>query len=586
MIKNKKILSVILARGGSKGIPKKNIIKINNHPLISYSIAAAKNSKYIDKIIVSSDSKEIINTSLKYGIDGFINRPKNLSTDKTTSVDALFHSVIAAEKLFDTKFDYIIELPCVSPLRDHKDVDFALNKLNELRTHSVVSYVDTGEKHPIRLKRIKNNKISNFCKEYPEASWGSRRQDFEPSYIRNGAIYAMTRECILKKKSRWGSKSYPYIMPDFKSVNIDTKFDLLLSELLIKNGFCRNKPLIKKKIIKKINNKKNKILITTTTSFLESFKEDLINKYDCIFAEGIEKNKLIKILKDIDGWICNPSPNYKIDKIVLKNAKKLKAIFTPSTGSTHIDKKYLNKRKIYLFTIQKNNELQRIKASSEFTFGLLLSSFRNLVQGAKVVQSGNWRNQEDKIRGNELYKKKIGIIGFGRIGQNIYKYAKSFGMEIKAYDPFKLTKLRKFKILSNLNYLLKNSDVVTVCVHLNNKTKKMCNKLFFNKMKKGSIFINTSRGEVIDEISLIKALKSKKIKSAAVDVIQGEQNEDISNNKLILYSKENDNLIITPHMAGLTYESEKLAAKIILAKVDKFFALKNNLKKKFNFNEN
>ena len=89
-----------------KEYQKKNIIKINNHPLISYSIAAAKNSKYIDKIIVSSDSKEIINTSLKYGIDGFINRPKNLSTDKTTSVDALFHSVIAAEKLFDTKFSF------------------------------------------------------------------------------------------------------------------------------------------------------------------------------------------------------------------------------------------------------------------------------------------------------------------------------------------------------------------------------------------------------------------------------------------------------------------------------------------------
>ena len=98
------------------------------------------------------------------------------------------------------KFDFVIELPCVSPLRDHIDVDSALNKLFNSKLDSVISYVDTGEKHPIRLKRISNNKVTNFCNEYPEPSWGSRRQDFEPSYIRNGAIYSMSRNCILNKK--------------------------------------------------------------------------------------------------------------------------------------------------------------------------------------------------------------------------------------------------------------------------------------------------------------------------------------------------------------------------------------------------
>ena len=210
MIGKKKILAVILARGGSKGIPKKNIVLVNHHPLISYSITAAKNSKYIDKIVVSSDSNEIINKSLSYGIDNFVKRPKFLASDKATSVDALHHAVIESEKIFDKKFDYIIELPCVSPLRDHYDVNAVIEKLHKSNLDSVISYVDTGEKHPIRLKRIKNNLVSNFCKEYPEASWGSRRQDFEPSYIRNGAIYSMTRHCILKLKSRWGKKSFPY----------------------------------------------------------------------------------------------------------------------------------------------------------------------------------------------------------------------------------------------------------------------------------------------------------------------------------------------------------------------------------------
>ena len=577
MIGKKKILSVILARGGSKGIPKKNIVKINHHPLISYSITAANNTKVIDKLVVSSDSDEIIRSSFKYGIDASIKRPKNLASDKATSVDALYHAVIKSEKIFNTKFDYIIELPCVSPLRDSDDVNFALKKLATSNVDSVISYVDTGEKHPIRLKKIVKNKIRNFCKENFEASWGSRRQDFEPSYIRNGAIYSMTRDCILNKKSRWGSKSFPMIMPDIKSINIDTKHDLLIAKLLITNGYCKNKPKTKKNITHKFSNHKNKILVTTTTSFLDNFKKDLIQKYDCIFAEGIEKKHIKQILSDADAWICSPSPNYKIDKKVLFKAKKLKAIFTPSTGSTHLDKKYLRKKKIQLFTIQQNNELKKIKASSEFTFGLALSSFKNLVQGTEVVKSGNWRDQEDCIRGNQIYQKTIGIIGFGRIGENIFKYSKAFGMKVIVYDPFKIRKLNKLKIFHNLNNLLKKADVVIICVHLNNKTRLMCDDTFFKKMKKNSIFVNTSRGEIVNENSLIKALNSKKIKSAAVDVIQGEQKSDLSKNKLVQYSKINNNLIITPHMAGLTYESEKLAANITFQNLNKFFKGRNNL---------
>ncbi len=210
---------------------------------------------------------------------------------------------------------------------------------------------------------------------------------------------------------------------------------------------------------------------------------------------------------------------------------------------------------------------------------MLLSSFRNLVQGTKIVESGNWRNYEDLIRGNELYKKSLGIIGFGRIGKNIYKYAKSFDMIVKAYDPNKKKLLKKLNIFSELNSLLKNSDAIIVCVHLNKKTKELCNDSFFKKMKKNSIFVNTSRGEIVKETSLIKALKTGIIKSAAVDVIQGEQKKDITKNKLFIYSKKNKNLTITPHMAGLTYESEKLAAKITLSNVDSFFSLKKNFQR-------
>ena len=125
---------------------------------------------------------------------------------------------------------------------------------------SVISYVNTGEKHPTRLKRIKSNKVTNFCKDYPEPDIGSRRQDFEPCYIRNGAIYSMTRNTLIKKNSRNGKKSIPYIMSDEKSINIDTKFDFEIAKMLIENGRCNNFPHKFFNYKKKFNQKKIRII--------------------------------------------------------------------------------------------------------------------------------------------------------------------------------------------------------------------------------------------------------------------------------------------------------------------------------------
>ena len=345
-MKNKKnFLCIILARGGSKSIPRKNIYPINNHPLISYTISAALNSRFIKNVIVSTDDKKIAKISKEYGALVPFLRPKNLAKDKTLSVDALRHSVIECEKIFETKFDYVIELPCVSPFRDETDIDGALELLLKSKKDSVISYVNTGEKHPIRLKRITGNKVKDFCREYPEPKKGSRRQDFEPSYIRNGAIYAMRRDCIIKQKSRQGKNSLPFIMNENKSINIDNKFDLLTAKLLIEKGYCTNVP---KKIDKKVlfykKNFKKKILITTPLHFLKEIKNQLTKKYDCIITKTQDQNKIKSLVKYVDCWFCSPCPAYLINEDILKFAQNLKLIVTPSTGSNHIDKDFCKKK--------------------------------------------------------------------------------------------------------------------------------------------------------------------------------------------------------------------------------------------------
>ena len=226
------ILGVIQARGGSKGIPKKNIKDINGKPLISYTITEALKTAIFNHFIVSSDDKNILDVSERFGSYPLM-RPENLAGDEVLSVDSLHWAILECEKKFNIKYDYIVELPCVCPLRKDIHILEAVTKLIETGADSVISVVQVTDKHPVRMKRIVNDQIKDFCKEFPEGDAG-RRQDLESCYLRNGGIYSMKRNTLINEITRHGRDSRPYIMDDIHSVNIDSIIDLKLAEALIK----------------------------------------------------------------------------------------------------------------------------------------------------------------------------------------------------------------------------------------------------------------------------------------------------------------------------------------------------------------
>ena len=230
-----KVLGVTLARGGSKGIPKKNIKLINGIPLIAYTIEAALKSNIFTNYVVSTDSKEIAEVAKKYGAEVPFMRPTELARDHIWSRDALKHAVLECERIYGIKYNYVFELPCVAPLRKDVHIQEAFRKLVKINCDSVTSFCQVHDKHPVRMKRIEGGEIKDFCKEFPEGE-GSRRLDLEPCYIRNGAIFAMTRDCIVKEFSRHGKDCRPYIMEELESVNIDTIVDFKLAELLLKEN--------------------------------------------------------------------------------------------------------------------------------------------------------------------------------------------------------------------------------------------------------------------------------------------------------------------------------------------------------------
>ena len=227
-----KVLGVTLARGGSKGIPMKNIIDVCGKPLIAHTIHSALNSNIFTNFIVSTDSEEIAKVSKTFGAEVPFMRPDELALDHVWSRDALKHAVIAAESHYNITYDYVIELPCVSPMRSSIHIKEAFSLLERSGVDSVTSVCQMADKHPVRMKRIVDGYLKDFCAEYPEGE-GSRRQDLEPCYIRNGAIYAMTRDCIVEKFSRHGSGSLAYIMDEEVSVNIDTFTDLVVARTLM-----------------------------------------------------------------------------------------------------------------------------------------------------------------------------------------------------------------------------------------------------------------------------------------------------------------------------------------------------------------
>lgn len=221
MYKDKKILAIIPARGGSKGIPKKNIIDLLGKPLLYYSIKSAKKSKYIDKVIVSTNDLEIAEVAKKLGTDVPFLRPEDISGDKSKSIDAFIHAIKELEKL-EEKYDYVLLLQNTSPLRQSWHIDEAIEKLIESGERSLVSVSEVTE-HPCIMRTLnEKNETINLM----DMSGDVRRQDFPPIYIVNGAIYIQKNDKYLNLDTNLNGGKLAYVMAREYSVDIDEYLDL------------------------------------------------------------------------------------------------------------------------------------------------------------------------------------------------------------------------------------------------------------------------------------------------------------------------------------------------------------------------
>lgn len=230
MIRTEDILTIIPARGGSKGVPRKNIRELGGKPLIAYTIEAAIGSSYIDRLIVSTDNEEIADISREWGSDVPFIRPSELATDTAKAIEVVKHALMAMEKLDGCEYKVIVYLEPPAPFKTSKDIDACIELFYEQNPASVVSVNKANQFHPILMKKIEDNHLKPIWQNEPE---GVPRQMYSPTaYMRNGAVYVLKKENILNDMF-YGNSIVPYIMPDERSICIDTLLDWYAAEAMI-----------------------------------------------------------------------------------------------------------------------------------------------------------------------------------------------------------------------------------------------------------------------------------------------------------------------------------------------------------------
>lgn len=227
-----KVLAVIPARAGSKRLPNKNILELEGKPLIAWSIEAAKMSKYVTDIVVSTDGSKIAEVARDFGASVPFFRPEELSSDTASSVDAVKHCIEFYKNQLDKSYDYVLLLQPTSPFRLADDIDKAVELLRLKQADAVVSMCEC-EHSPLWANRLPEDaSLDDFDKEEFK---GLRSQDLPKYYRYNGAIYLTSVKRFLEEKSfNFKTKSYAYIMPQERSVDIDTALDFKLAELLLR----------------------------------------------------------------------------------------------------------------------------------------------------------------------------------------------------------------------------------------------------------------------------------------------------------------------------------------------------------------
>lgn len=309
---------------------------------------------------------------------------------------------------------------------------------------------------------------------------------------------------------------------------------------------------------------KNNILVAVDMSLCMEALDDLKRVGNVDYHFPVCRETITAGLGKYDAYLGHT--DIKVDEEFLTHANGLKVVGTCSTGTDHIDKCALQSRNIDLLSLTTEYKLlDTFTSTAEMAWGLLLSCLRRIPFHFERALRGEIGPKEHISESYQLSGKTLGIVGLGRLGCMVAAYGKAFRMRVLTND----IKPVEMEGVENVDFdaLLRESDVVSLHVHLNKNTHHLMNRENLGKMKPNSVLINTARGDLIDEAALIESLESEKLLAAGLDVIHDEWGNDIAQRPLIEYAKTHHNLVITPHIGGASFESIVEARRFMARKM-------------------
>ena len=302
------------------------------------------------------------------------------------------------------------------------------------------------------------------------------------------------------------------------------------------------------------------ILITAKAHYIliDSFEK---NGYKVLYAPDITYQDLLQKINEVTGLIV--TTRLKIDKAILDVAVNLKWIARLGSGMELIDTAYATEKNIVCISSPEGN----CNAVAEHALGMLLNAKNNIIKSVIEIKEGKWIRDEN--RGTEIAEKTIGIVGYGNTGQAFAKLLTGFGSTLLVYDKYKSGFGGKLVRESELEQICKYADIISFHLPLSEETKQLANDDFFNGLQNKPFIINTSRGNVIDTAALINALKNRKISGAALDVLENEKLETLTllQREQLDFLLQQDNVLITPHIAGYSKEAFFKMSEVILTKL-------------------
>lgn len=303
---------------------------------------------------------------------------------------------------------------------------------------------------------------------------------------------------------------------------------------------------------------KPRILVITPVRHIEGVSTTLESFADVTYLDDPSYHEVKDCIADYHAIYTNPNKSKVfIDGPLLDSGKNLKVVCTASTGTTHIDKNALKERKIPLISLTEERAvIERISSTAELAFTLTMTAIRKVLPSHRGALKGEW--DYTKYIGRQMNGLTIGVVGYGRLGSMYARYCLALGSKVVIYDPFKTVAEKEYRQVNSLETLARESDVIAAHVHATEANHKMFNATFFSWLKPTALFVNTARGEVVCEESLVAFLKKNPQSQAAVDVLYDEV-RNRSANPLLCYAKESDQVIITQHIGGMSVEAQEIA---------------------------